>query len=198
MGIVMRAFLLMFFLPSALCNAGAWVAESELNSHPKTVFYGPTSAKCEKVKAQKCWNIDGNEPDTSSLQVVREGDWETAVSVEDCSDEADCLSKIGAKSCLDETYSKFHGDLDGDDDLEMWCTRRALVERLKPDQTMIDAKNQKMADEQARRDKLSQAKTAIVQCAKMDTSSTTTREIADCVKAVAKKLAEDALSLSEL
>lgn len=200
----MKSLVFSILLIPSVAFSASWMAESDIQrannglSAQNPIFIKGGKARCERASGETCYDIQQKKPKTHSVQLVREGSWESAVSVEDCSDETDCLSKIDEKSCPDETYSKFHGDLDGDKDLETWCTRRSEVKRLMPDQALIDAVNQKKADEQTRRERLSQAKSAIVQCAKMDTSSVTAKQIADCVKSMAKKMVEDALSLSDL
>ena len=113
-------------------QAGKWMSETDIAK----VNAGQSGAKAYWQKGPcglSCFEVEGKDLRRNSVQNVREGFWESAVSLEDCADPTDCSQKQLAKTCPGPEFTSFHGDIDGDEDLEVWCTRRALVKKIKAD-----------------------------------------------------------------
>lgn len=130
-----RLIILSLLLHSLSGFAGNWVAESELGQEGADVYIR-SQGQCTSVKGERCWDITDKPTTTHSIQQVREGEWQAAVSVEACVDEppeVGCTNELAAKVCPDGTYSAFAGDLDEDGNPETWCARRALVKVYRED-----------------------------------------------------------------
>lgn len=141
----LRAIFVAALIINGPALAGNWVAESELGQDGAKVFVGPTAGRCEAQKGERCFDVSAKPVDEHSVILVREGGWEAPAVEVPCVD--DCADERAALSCPDGTYSDFEGDRDGDGSLEVWCTRRAEVKRLRPD----PAKAQAKADAEAAR-----------------------------------------------
>lgn len=159
--------LLYLFVGSLLCfcvdtQAGNWMSETDIAK----VNAGQSGAKTYWQKNKcgaDCFEILGHDLRKKSVQNVREGFWESAVSLEDCTDPTDCSQKQVAKACPGPEYTSFHGDIDGDEDLEVWCTRRSLIKKIKADITLALAADANDAALNTKNTELSDAKTKLRQ-----------------------------------
>lgn len=192
---------LIFIFAGSTAHAG-FMSEADIaltNAGTPGATWYKRRALCELREAAPCFQVDNREIlKRRSIQSVRQGNWEAASSLEPCADPTDCASKQVAKVCPGPEYSSFHGDIDSDGDLEVWCTRRALVKRLLPDSALQAADDQRKSDLTARQAAIDQINTQVLQCARADLGSITPAQVAQCMKRIAKKLAHLQLQLNEL
>lgn len=150
----MTRFILIFTLLVNTSHAGSWIAKSDLGVEGAKVFW--KKGRCLAQGKGPCIDQTGKDYNTHSLQQVREGDYEAAVSIEPCADDGGeshiCEVEFAAKSCPDGTYESFWGDLDTDQTFETWCARRALIEAYREDPTKksdYDNQIQQLKDQEA-------------------------------------------------
>jgi len=124
--------------PSYVSEA-ACAASKAGQPYPSYVVKG----HCQKMEGDVCYkSVDCA---YEAVVDVREGDYEAAVSVEDCADDSACEAALIAKVCPDADYEAYWGDKDSDSDLEVWCVRRSLVKRLKVDSALKAAHDSAVA-----------------------------------------------------
>ncbi len=212
---------LALILISSSSFAEDWRSQTDLDAS-RAGSDGGTSyvdeAVCVSSEAEPCFLKDGKDLRYHTIQNLRRGAFEAASTVTSCTDSADCISQIAdsVAKCGDATYIGLWGDLDDNssrdaqgqsnmDDLESWCTRKALIDVLELDtalKTAHDASEAaKAADMATRASAKGQREldsAACVTVVNRGTPPMTVPEITQCLTILVKEVYEKEVATGDL
>lgn len=175
----MKHLILILILIAPMVFASSYMSESDVvkcnnESPPYTTYFQLKS--CQQKTGETCHKTDGKDCETHTPQNVEVDDFDKPIlevyNEQPCNDEAECLTlrqpqcdggdpETCVSYCEDRgdssPYPKdgFHGDRDGDSNMEAWCVRptgnfeQKTVVQLVEDATLKAAKEQRQSDKAA-------------------------------------------------